>query len=168
VTRAAATDDGARVRALSEEISQVRTRLTAVVTELDRRRHHATDVKHLAREHTSAVAAAALVLATLVATPVVVVWRRRRRQRRWPSQVVTLTDRASRLGRALGRAAHDPDRLAARPPMLGIPLKTVAALVLTMSQIVAETMRQRRRHTETAARHEDLRPGGHTVYQRGV
>ena len=112
----------------------MRIRLNAVLTELDRRRHHATDVKHLAREHAGAVAVGALVLAAIVATPVLKV--RRRRQRRWAHQGVTLTDRARCLGRALGRVAHDPDRLAAQPPprMLGIPPKTLAAL-LTTAQI---------------------------------
>ena len=144
MTHAVATDGSARVRALSEEIAQVRTGLTAMVT----------DGKHLAREHTGAVAAAALALAAIVATPVASVWLRRRRRHRWASQVDTLNDRASRLGRALGRVAHDPDRLAARPPRLGIPPKTLAALLLTMGQILAETMRQRRRRRNEAASHE--------------
>jgi hypothetical protein len=119
VTRLVGTDRrGTRVQTLSQEIARMRIRLTAVLTELDRRRHNATDVKHLARAHAGAVAAGALVLAAIVATPVLKV--RRRRQRRWAHQGVTLTDRA------LGRVAHDPDRLAAQPPprMLGIPPKS--------------------------------------------
>jgi hypothetical protein len=90
VTRVVATDrKGTRVRTLSQEIARMRIRLTAVLTELDRRRHNATDVKHLARAHAGAVAAGALVLAAIVATPVLKV--RRRRQRRWAHQGVTLT-----------------------------------------------------------------------------
>lgn len=159
MTHAVATDESARVRALSDEIAQVRTGLTAMVTELDRRRHHATDVKHLAREHTGAAAAAALTLAAIVAAPVAIVWLRRRRRHRWASQVDTLSDRASRLGRALGRVSHDPDRLAARPHRLGIPPKTLAALVLTLGQILAEIMRQRRRRSEAVSR-ETIHRGG--------
>jgi hypothetical protein len=159
VTRVVATDT--RVRTLSQEIARMRIRLTAVLTELDRRRHNATDVKHLARAHAGAVAAGALVLAAIVATPVAILKVRRRRQRRWAHQGVTLTDRARRLGQALGRVAHDPDRLAAQPPprMLGIPPKTLAALVLTTAQILAETMRERRRRHEAAPRRDRIHPG---------
>jgi hypothetical protein len=148
-----------RVRTLSEEIARMRTRLAAVLTELDHRRHNATDVKHLEREHAGAVAAGALVLAAIVATLVLQV--RRRRQRRWAHQGVTLTDRARRLGRALGRVAHDPDRLAAQPPprMLGIPPKTLAALVLTTAEILAEAMRDRRRRNEAAPRRDGIHQG---------
>ena len=144
-----------RVRTLSEEIARMRIRLTAVLTELDRRRPNATDVKHLARQHAGAVAAGALVLAAIVATPVLKM--RRRRQRGWAHLGVTLTDRARRLGRALGRVAHDPDRLAAQPPprMLGILLKTLAALVLTTAQILAEMREQRRRRE----RRDRMHPG---------
>jgi hypothetical protein len=159
VTRVVATDrKGTRVRTLSQEIARMRIRLTAVLTELDRRRHNATDVKHLARAHAGAVAAGALVLAAIMATPVLKV--RRRRQHRWAHQGVTLTDRARRQGRTLGRVAHDPDRLAAQPPprMLGISLKTLAALVLTTAQILAE-MHERRRRNEAAARRDGMDPG---------
>ncbi len=158
VTRVVATDrKGTRMRTFSQEIARMRIRLTAVASELDRRRHNATDVKHLAWEHAGAVAAGALVLAAIVATPVLKV--RRRRQRRWAHQGATLIDRARRLGRALGRVAHDPDRLAAQPPprMLGISLKTLAAL-LTMAQILAETMRERRRRNEAAPRRDGRHP----------
>ena len=158
VTRVVATDT--RVRTLSQEIARMRIRLTAVLTELDRRRHNATDVKHLARAHAGAVAAGALVLAAIVATPVAILKVRRRRQRRWAHQGVRLTDSARRLGRALGRVAHDPDRLAAQPPprTLGIPPKTLVALVLTTAQILAE-MRERRRRNEAARRRDGMHPG---------
>jgi len=165
VARVIATDrEGTRVRTLSQEIARMRSRLTAVLTELDRRRHNAIDVKHRAREHAGAIAAGALVLAAIVATPALKV--RRRRQRRWTHQGVTLIDRARRLGRALGRVAHDPDRLAAPPPprMLGIPLTTLVALLktlaalLTAAQILAETMRERRRRNEAAPRRDGVHP----------
>ena len=165
VARVIATDrEGTRVRTLSQEIARMRSRLTAVLTELDRRRHNAIDVKHRAREHAGAIAAGALVLAAIVATPALKV--RRRRQRRWTHQGVTLIDRARRLGRALGRVAHDPDRLAAPPAprMLGIPLKTLVTLLktsaalLTAAQILAETMRERRRRNEAAPSRDGMHP----------
>ena len=133
LARVVATDrEGTRVRALSQAIARMRIRLTAVLTELDRRRHNATDVKHRAREHAGAVAAGALVLSAIVATPVL---------------------------KVLGRVAHDPDRLATQPPpgMLGIPLKMLAAL-LTTAQILVETMRERRRRNEAAPRRDGM-PG---------
>jgi hypothetical protein len=151
LTRIVATDrKGTWVPTLSEEIA---IRLKAVLTALDRRRHNATEVKHLARVHAGAVAAGALVLAAIVATPVLKV-----RRRRWAHQGVTLTDRARRLGRALGRVAHD--RFAAQPPprMLGIPPETLAAL-LTAAQILGETVRERRRRHEVAARRDGMHPG---------
>jgi hypothetical protein len=162
VTRVVATDrKGTWVRTLSQEIERMRIRVTAVLTALDRRRHNATDGKHLARAHAGAVTAGALVLAAIVATPVAILKVRRRRQRRWAHQGVTLTDSARRLGRALGRVAHEPDRLAAQPPprMLGIPPKTLVALVLTTAQILDETMRERRRRHEAARRRDGMHPG---------
>src|SRR4029450_1207695 len=83
VTRVVATDrKGTRVRTLSHEIAQMRIRLTAVLTELDRRRHNATVWKHLARAHAGAVAAGALVLAAVVGPPGGVLKVRGPRQRR--------------------------------------------------------------------------------------
>jgi hypothetical protein len=144
MTRIVATDrKGTRMPPLSETIARMRIRLTAV------------------RDHAGAGAAGALVLAAIVATPVVAILKvRRRRQRRWAHQGATLIDRARRLGRALGRIAHDPDLLAAQPPprMLGIPPKTLAALVLTTAQILAEIMYERRRRNEVAARRGGMHP----------
>ena len=162
MTRIVATNrKGTWVPTLSEEIARMRIRLTAVLTALDRRRHKATDVKHLARAHAGVVAAGTLVLAALVATSVAIPQVRRRqvrRWRRWAHQGVTLTDGARRLGRAVGRVAYEPDRGAAQPPprRLGIPPETVAAL-LTAAKILGEIVRERRRRNEVAGRH-DMRP----------
>ena len=163
MTRIVATDrKGTWVSTLSEEIARMRIRLTAVLTALDRRRHNATDVKHLARAHAGAVTAGALVLTAIVATPVAILQVRRRqlrRWRRWAHQGVTLTDGARRLGRALGRVAYEPDRGAAQPPRrLGIPPETLAAL-LTAAKILGETVRERRRRNEAAARRDGMHPG---------
>ena len=159
VARVVATDrEGTRVRTLSQEIARMRIRLTAVLTELDRRRHNATDVKHLARKHAGAVAAGALVLGSIVAMPVAILKVRRRR--RWAHQGVTLTDGPRHLGRALGRVAYESDRGAAQPTprMLGIPPETLAAL-LTAAQILGETMRERRRRDEAAPRRDGMHLG---------
>jgi len=159
MTRIVATDrKGTWVSTLSEEIARMRIRLTPVLTALDRRRHNATDVKHLARARAGVVAAGTLVLAALVATSVAILKVRRRR--RWAHQGVTLTDGARRLGRALGRVAYEPDRGAAQPPpgMLGIPPETLAAL-LTAAKILGETVRERRRRNEAAARRDGMQPG---------
>ena len=145
ITRIVATDrKGTRVPTLREGFARMRIRLTAVLTALDRRRHNATDVKHLARAHAGVVAAGALVLTALVATSVAILNVRRRR--RWAHQGVTLTDGARRLGRALGRVEYERDRGAAQPPprRLGIPPETLAGL-LTAAQILGETVRERRR-----------------------
>ena len=157
--------EGTRVQTLGQEIARMRIRLTAVLTELDRRRRNATDVTQRAREHAGAVVAGALVLAAIVATPFLKV--RRRRQRRWARQEGPLIDRALRLERALGRLAHNPGRLAAPPPphILGIPLQTLAALLktlaalLTAAHILAETTRERRRRNEVAPRRDGVHPG---------
>jgi hypothetical protein len=149
VTRVVETDDQvSRLRELSDEIARVRLSLTAVVTELDRRRHHATDVQHLAREHAGTVAAVALMLAAVLAMPVVLFKVRRRRQR--VRRRLELIDKAHRLGRALGRVAHDPDRLAAPPSprVLKLPPKQVAALALTTAQIIASLVLEWRRRRE--------------------
>src|SRR4030095_13383967 len=116
MTLIVATDrKGTRMPTLSEAIARMRIRLTAVLTEPDRRRHDATDVQLVVRAAADAGAAGPLVLAAIVATPVAILKVRRRRQRRWAHQGVTLIDRARRLGRALGRGAHDPDRPSREP-----------------------------------------------------
>lgn len=151
MTRIVATDrKGTWVATLSEEIARMRIRLTTVLTALDRRRHNA-------RTHAGVVAAGTLVLTALVATSVAILTVRRRRRR--AHQGVTLTEGARRLGRALGRVAYEPERGAAQPspPRLGIPPETVAAL-LTAAQILGETVRERRRRNEVAARHDGMRP----------
>jgi hypothetical protein len=145
---------GTRVRALGDEITQVRRWLNALVTELDRRRHNATDLKHLAREHAGAVAAGALVLVALIATPVALARMRRQRQRRWSYRGAELADRTRRLGRALGRVVTDPDRLAPPPPprRLGIAPTTLASVALTAAQVLAGAVLEWRRRQESRSR----------------
>jgi hypothetical protein len=143
-----------RMRALGDEITEVRRWLNALVTELDRRRHNATDLKHLAREHAGALATGALVLAVLIATPVALARARRRRQRQWSYRGAELTERARRLGRALGRVVSDPDRLAALPPprRLGVAPATLASAALAAGQLLTNVVLEWRRRQETRRR----------------
>jgi hypothetical protein len=138
---------GTRVRALGDEITQVRRWLNALVTELDRRRHHMTDWKHLAREHAGSVALGALVVAAALATPVAISRTRRRRRARLAYRGAELADRARRIGRALGRVAKDPDLLAPPPARkaLGIAPSALVGFALTMAQLLARIALERRR-----------------------
>jgi hypothetical protein len=138
---------GTRVRALGDEITQVRRWLNALVTELDRRRHHMTDWKHLAREHAGSVALGALVVAAALATPVAISRTRRRRRARLSYRSAELADRARRIGRALGRVAKDPDLLAPPPARkaLGIAPSALVGFALTMAQLLARIALERRR-----------------------
>jgi hypothetical protein len=138
---------GTRMRALGDEITQVRRWLNALVTELDRRRHHMTDWKHLAREHAGSIALGALVVAAAVATPLALSQARRRRRSRLSYRSAELADRARRIGRALGRVAKDPDLLAPPPARraLGLAPGALVGFALTMAQLVARFALERRR-----------------------
>jgi len=130
-----ANGSGTRVRELDEEITQARGRLDALVVELDRRRHRVTDVRRLVRRHARTMAAVGvLIVAALAVTPAVLA-RARRRQRTWSYKASRLQDKANRLGHALSRVAHNPDRLASpQPPIFGT--KTLFAIGLSLAQII--------------------------------
>ena len=67
-TRAVDAGSGAtRVRALGEEIEEVRARLDVLADELDRRRHAAFDWRLQLRRHAKGIALAILGLAALTA-----------------------------------------------------------------------------------------------------
>jgi hypothetical protein len=76
-----AEGNGARVRELGHEITDVRRRLDALVTELDRRRHNATDWRWHLRRHAGAIALGGLAVALAMAAPVVLARARARRRR---------------------------------------------------------------------------------------
>ena len=67
-----------RLRALGTEITDVRRRLDALVTELDRRRHHVTDWPLRLRRRGRTIAVGLLVLAVAVTVPVALARRRSR------------------------------------------------------------------------------------------
>ena len=127
---------GTRVRELDEEITQARGRLDALVVELDRRRHRMTDVRRLVGHHARTVAAVGVLIVAALAVAPVVLARRRTRRRSWPREAAKLRDKANRLGHALSRVAHDPDRLAPppQPPIFGA--KTLFAIGLSLAQII--------------------------------
>jgi hypothetical protein len=124
------------VRELDEEITQVRGRLDALVVELDRRRHRMTNMRRLVRHHASTAAAVGVLIVAALAVAPVVLARSRTRRRTWSREATRLRDKATRLGHALGRVVHDPDRLAPppQPPMFGP--KTLFAIGLSLAQII--------------------------------
>jgi hypothetical protein len=100
---------------LYEDISSIRSRLSGLISELDRRRHDAVDVKLQVRRHPIS-----FVLVAVAAVGVVgglVAWRlvaRRHRNR--------LVTRLRGLRSVLGRVVRDPERMAQRTPRLGTRL----------------------------------------------
>ena len=127
-----------RVRALGDEITDVRRRLDALVMELDRRRHNVTDWRRHVRRHAGTVAVGALVIAVSVAAPVLLA---RMRTRRRASSLMTrgaeFTQKARRLGHALERIADDPDRLAPRTAAAGLGSRTLVAMATMIAQALA-------------------------------
>lgn len=129
---------GAKVRELGEEITHARSRLDALVVELDRRRHRVTNVKGHLRRHARSLAVGVLVVAVLAGAATAVLARSRpTRRSRLAHRGAELRGKARSLGHALGRIAHDPDTLAPpRPPILGV--STLVAIGLTAAQILAK------------------------------
>jgi hypothetical protein len=131
---------GTRVRELGEEITHVRNRLDAIVVELDRRRHRVTDLKRHVRRHARSIAVGVLVVAALAGAASVVLARTRpTRREKLARRGAELKGKARSLGQALGRIAHDPDRLAPpRQPVFGA--STLVAIGLTGAQILAKRL----------------------------
>ncbi len=95
-------------RQLAGDIETLRSELGDLVSELDRRRHEAFDVRLQLRRHpVAAGVAAATIAAALGGTIALIVWSRRRRQRP--------IEKAKRVRRAMGRLFEDPDRVAMEP-----------------------------------------------------
>jgi hypothetical protein len=110
------------------------------VAELDRRRHLVTNLKRQLQRHAGTIAVGAVVVvAALAVTPIVLSRSRSRRRSAVARHGADLSAKARRLGQALGRIAHDPDRLAPPPPrMLGT--KTLVAIALTVTQVLAQRL----------------------------
>ena len=136
-------DNGAsgRVRALGDEITDVRRRLDVIVMELDRRRHNVTDWKRHLRRHAGTVAVGALVVAVAVAAPVLLTrTRSRSRTGSLVARGAGLTQKARRLGRAFERIAHDPDRVAPKVTVASLGSRTVVAMAAMMAQVLATSI----------------------------
>lgn len=131
-----ANGSGTRVRELDEEITQVRDRLDALVVELDRRRHRVTNVRRLVGHNARTVAAVGVLIVAALAVAPVVLARSRTRRRTWSRGATRLRDKANRLGHALGRVVHDPDRLAPPPQSPIFGTKTLFAIGLSLAQII--------------------------------
>jgi hypothetical protein len=132
-----------RVRALGDEITDVRRRLDALVMELDRRRHNVTDWKRHLRRHAGTVAIGALVVGVSVAAPILFS-RTRSRHRRVSSSLVArgadFNQKARRLGQAVERIADDPDRLAPTAAAAGLGSRTIVAVAAMLAQVLATSV----------------------------
>jgi len=129
-----------RVRALGDEITDVRRRLDALVMELDRRRHNVTDWRRHLRRHAGTVAVGALVVAVAVAAPVLFSRTRTRRRSSLVARGAGFTQKARRFGQALERIADDPDRPAPAASAVGLGSRTVVAVAAMMAQVLATTV----------------------------
>jgi hypothetical protein len=98
------TDGEAAERAIEHEIGHLRGELDGIVSELDRRRHEAFDVRLQLRRHRTAVAAAGAV-ALVIAVGGFVAWRNSRRRQ---GQLLV---RLQNLGRAFAIMSRNPERL---------------------------------------------------------
>ena len=108
------------LRELEREIAASRERLSDVVAELDRRRHHLFSLGH----HPLRVAAIAAGAAAFASGVTFAIYRRRKRRR-------AISRRARRLGQAFGRMAAHPERVAsdAKSPVTRIALVIAPILV---------------------------------------
>ena len=108
--------DEARATAerLEAEIAALRETLAGLVSELERRRHEALDVRLQIHRHAHELALAGIALGSVAAA--IAVWRRHRR--------LTPIRRAQRLGQALSRMTEHPERVGAEPT---VPQRILAA-----------------------------------------
>ena len=102
----------ARVRALGAEATATRERLDVLVAELRRRRDDLMDWRTQLRRHRRGLSIVLGGVVALAAAGLSVQIARSRRQAGLAARIAELTDKAERLGRALGRVVEDPDRLA--------------------------------------------------------
>ena len=107
----------ARVVALGAEATAARERLDVLVAELRRRRDELMDWRTQLRRHRRALTIVVLGgVVAMTAAGLAVQIARNRRHAGLAARVAELTDKAERLGRALGRVVEDPDRLAPVAP----------------------------------------------------
>jgi hypothetical protein len=100
-----------KARTVADGIMQRRTDLSALVAELDRRRHELTDVRLQMRRHALGVTITVLAMsAAAVGSVAYGRWRAGRRK--------TVVARGRRLRDALNRMIDRPERVAAEPTMM--------------------------------------------------
>ena len=101
----------ARVGALGAEATAARERLDVLVVELRRRRDELMDWRMQLRKHRRGLTIVLGGVVALAGAGIAVQIARSRRQAGLAARVAELTDKAERLGRAIGRVVEDPDRL---------------------------------------------------------
>ena len=116
--------------ALEKEIVDVRENIGRLAGELDRRRHALFDL----RRHPLPLALAAVAVAAIGAG--VIAFGMSRRHRR-----ASIADRYRRLRAALGRASHNPERVARPAP--GVGRKVMAAGGSAAAAVVAKELARR-------------------------
>lgn len=110
------TGASARVGALSAEATAARERLDGLIAELRRRRDELMDWRTQLRRHRRGLTIVLGGVVALAGAGLAMQITRSRRQAGLAARVAELTDKAERLGRALGRVIEDPDRLAPAAP----------------------------------------------------
>jgi hypothetical protein len=122
------------LRELEREIAASRERLSDVVAELDRRRHHLFSLEH----HPLRIAAIAAGAVAFASGFTFAVYRRRRRQR-------SLSRHARKLSKAFGRMAAHPERAAsdAKSPLTRIAVVIAPVLVKKIADAVLSRRRRR-------------------------
>jgi hypothetical protein len=110
-------DGDASPRLIEGRIETLRHELGNLVSELDRRRHEAFDLRLQASRHPVALAVAGVAVAAVVGMGIAAIaWRRGQREKP--------LEKARRAGRAFGRLMSDPEHLAREP---GVGEKILAA-----------------------------------------
>ena len=142
----------ARVGALGAEATAARERLDVLVAELRRRRDELMDWRTQLRRHRRGLTIVLGGVAALAAAGLALQITRNRRQAGLAARVAELTDKAERLGRALGRVVEDPDRLApaappksrwaAVPAALSVALPVVRVLLPHLAAALARPSRR--------------------------
>jgi len=123
-----------------------------LVAELRRRRDELMDWRTQVRRHRRGLTVVLGGVAALAAAGVTLQITRSRRQAGLAARVAELTDKAERLGRALGRVVDDPDRLApaappksrwaAVPAALSVALPVVRVLLPHLAAALARPSRR--------------------------
>ena len=141
-----------RVVALGSEATAAREQLDGLVAELRRRRDELMDWRTQLRRHRRGLTLVLGGVVAIAAAGLAVQVARSRRQAGLAARVAELTDKAERLGRALGRVPDDPDRLApaappksrwaAVPAALSVALPVVRVLLPHLAAALARPSRR--------------------------